>query len=489
RLYRCLCVFVDGFTLEAADAVCGCCLPMPGAMIDGLVTLVGQSFVLPVDASEAVPRYRMLETIREYGIERLAVLGEEVETRNRHAQWYLDVVNRTRAGQNPLQHTLAIDRLAADHANLISALDWLDQSGDTESLVEAVNALESFWNFGGHEVEGLRWYQRVLDLASDWFAPELLDATTHAATLAHAVGDPRAGDLAERALALAEKSGTPMQRADATFVVAMRAEDRGEYEKAAHYFQTSREWSVTQGDAWNTVMCDYHLGIVAWGAGDRARAIALLQGARDEAAALGDPFIPAWCLVYLALIACDAGDLDGATALLRQHPPLDILGFHQHLPSLWAAAAVLASLHGEHEIAARLFGATAHDVPLGFPEKGIAESRSVESQRVLGNERYMAAWEDGRRLRERDVEAEMRWLLARSVDAAKPPGDADVHPLTARELEVLRLLGDGLTNQEIADALFISVPTVKRHLSTILGKLDLPSRSAATAYAHTHHLV
>ena len=63
------------------------------------------------------------------------------------------------------------------------------------------------------------------------------------------------------------------------------------------------------------------------------------------------------------------------------------------------------------------------------------------------------------------------------------------HGLTARELDVLRLVAAGHSNRQIAEALFISVPTVKRHLTNILAKLDLPSRSAATAYAHTHHLV
>jgi DNA-binding NarL/FixJ family response regulator len=61
--------------------------------------------------------------------------------------------------------------------------------------------------------------------------------------------------------------------------------------------------------------------------------------------------------------------------------------------------------------------------------------------------------------------------------------------LTSREMDVLRLVAQGHSNQKIADALFISVPTVKRHLSNILGKLGLPSRSAVTAYAHTHGLV
>ena len=66
---------------------------------------------------------------------------------------------------------------------------------------------------------------------------------------------------------------------------------------------------------------------------------------------------------------------------------------------------------------------------------------------------------------------------------------AATHGLTPRELEVLRLVAAGRSNREIADALFISVPTVKRHLTNILGKLELPSRSALNTYAHTHGLI
>ena len=70
-----------------------------------------------------------------------------------------------------------------------------------------------------------------------------------------------------------------------------------------------------------------------------------------------------------------------------------------------------------------------------------------------------------------------------------PPGPAASAGLSPRELEVLRLVAAGRSNREIADSLFISIPTVKRHLTNILGKLQLPSRSALTAYAHTHGLV
>ena len=100
----------------------------------------------------------------------------------------------------------------------------------------------------------------------------------------------------------------------------------------------------------------------------------------------------------------------------------------------------------------------------------------------------MAAWENGRRLPDRDIEAEMRRLLSGSVDAPKPTSDGVLHALTSRELVVLRLLADGRSNQHIADSLFISQRTVANHVANIMAKLDVPSRTAAVAYAVRHGL-
>jgi DNA-binding NarL/FixJ family response regulator len=87
-----------------------------------------------------------------------------------------------------------------------------------------------------------------------------------------------------------------------------------------------------------------------------------------------------------------------------------------------------------------------------------------------------------------DIEEALDAARSRSA-TEKPPDPCVGTGLTARELEVLRLVAAGRSNREIAETLFIGVPTVKSHLTAILGKLGLPSRSAATAYAHTHGLL
>ncbi len=238
-------------------------------------------------------------------------------------------------------------------------------------------------------------------------------------------------------------------------------------------------------------MIDYHLGIVAYGQGQFDVAIERLESARRASTAIGEAFIPLWCLVHLALIACERHDLVTAADLLRQHPDLDRVGYHQHQPLVRAAAAVLASSLGEHEMAARLFGSTAHDIGLFYPERVNIERSSERSRHILGDERFTLNWEAGRRMRQHEVEAEMHRLLSPDADVSLPPEPSlgAAAGLSPRELDVLRLLVDGLTNQEIASALFISRRTVENHVASILGKLELGSRTAAVAWAIRHGLV
>jgi DNA-binding NarL/FixJ family response regulator len=120
------------------------------------------------------------------------------------------------------------------------------------------------------------------------------------------------------------------------------------------------------------------------------------------------------------------------------------------------------------------------------------ERAASAAREVLGDETFTARWAAGRSLSLDEATALTREVAAAAMVSEPPASSPDPmtrYGLTSRELEVLRLVAEGRSNREIADALFISVPTVKSHLTNILGKLDLPSRSAATAYAHTHGLL
>jgi len=156
--------------------------------------------------------------------------------------------------------------------------------------------------------------------------------------------------------------------------------------------------------------------------------------------------------------------------------------------------AVLGAASGQTEAAAQLLGAAAAaSDAAGLGRWPILrrweDTATVAARKALGEDRFVAAWTAGRALSAVEAREEALALAEAIAAATTPPATADPFGLTLREIEVLRLVATGQSNRQIADALSISVLTVKRHLSTILGKLGLPSRAAATAYAHTHGLV
>jgi DNA-binding CsgD family transcriptional regulator len=174
------------------------------------------------------------------------------------------------------------------------------------------------------------------------------------------------------------------------------------------------------------------------------------------------------------------------------------LGDRWHLRFPLNALADLAATLEPPAAAARLLGAVftvrevfAHPLEPRYKPSNDAAVASVRA--ALGEKAFAMAWAEGQEWSlEQAVAAAARVGAGSSgtLTAETDPGvTGDAHHLTPREQEVLRLVAQGHSNREIAEALCISVPTVKRHLSTVLGKLALPSRAAATAYAHTHDLV
>jgi DNA-binding CsgD family transcriptional regulator len=224
-----------------------------------------------------------------------------------------------------------------------------------------------------------------------------------------------------------------------------------------------------------------------------------------------------FALWYLGKVARRRGDHAAAAAyFMESTAPWRRLGNGRGVVEALEQLAAIATGSGEAMRAARLSGAaSALREALGFPRSPRAHSNHQEdlapARAALGEAAFAAAWRDGhdRPLEDalaesrdlanavkagRDASARSGMIVATAAVGEPSPGaletsDATGHGRTPRELDVLRLVATGRSNREIADALFISVPTVKRHLSTILGKLALPSRSSATDYAHTHHLV
>jgi DNA-binding CsgD family transcriptional regulator len=194
----------------------------------------------------------------------------------------------------------------------------------------------------------------------------------------------------------------------------------------------------------------------------------------------------------LAEIARDRGEYARAAAMMRERLALthDIWGVH------WAIAGMagIAAEGGEHARAARLFGAAeanreARGIGLGPAARATYAARAAPARAALGEAAFAAQWAAGRALTLAEAVAEAMAVMAPPPEpAAGPDYPASHSGLTPRELEVVRLVAAGRSNREIANALSVSIPTIKRHLTNVLGKLGLPSRSALNTYAHAHGL-
>jgi ATP/maltotriose-dependent transcriptional regulator MalT len=274
--------------------------------------------------------------------------------------------------------------------------------------------------------------------------------------------------------------------------------DQGRYKEGEALLTESVAEARQAGDSYDEALSSAHLGIAAWGRGDLTEATARLEAARTLGRAAGHPMPTAVATRYLGLIAAEAGNYAQAAELHREHA----FGYDPDSMHFLARAvpdvASLAAVRGKAEQAASLFGAAAGlAAALGFapawPERGAHERAIAAARAALANDAFEAAVDAGRGISREQILREVEAVLDAAASEPQPrvaEGDRAVapHGLTPREFEVLRLVAAGRSNREIAEALFIGVPTVKRHLSNILGKLNLPSRSALNTYAHIHGL-
>jgi hypothetical protein len=166
-------------------------------MLDVIQLLVDNSLLRQVGGPEAEePRYRMLETVREYGLERLAASGEEERARQRHASHFLVLAERAEPELWGAVQRRWLDRLETDHDNLRAALAWLDQTGQAPLLARLAAALAPFWEYRTHLDEGRTWLSRALETARPFETPPAIRAKLLAG---RGAGATRRGDYPRRA--------------------------------------------------------------------------------------------------------------------------------------------------------------------------------------------------------------------------------------------------------------------------------------------------
>jgi predicted ATPase/DNA-binding CsgD family transcriptional regulator len=509
-LFRRLAVFVGGCTLDAAAAVANPSGELASDPIEGIASLVDNSLLRQETGRDGDPRYLMLETVREFAMEQLEAAGETDNIRCRQATFYLSRVRPTpETSGMALSARPWLDLLEAEDDNLWSVLSWSLESGEIELGLLLAGSMLYYWYVRKRRLtEARAWLDRALargrdaGVAGETVAPAL----TCASALAHLQDDTGHSQmLAEEAMAIVQRVGTPYNVATTHYVLAVAAYMHGDSNRADEHCEEALDYFRAEGNHFWVAEVLVGLAHVAIDQGEHERAAAAYQESLELSQHLGSRPCAARAQSGLGFLARARGD--PATAYRLFQESLAVWGEIDDAISiaicLEAIAGTICSLGGPFRAAHLLGAAEALRERLDYPipRGALPTYRQTITgiQSSLSMIQFSTAWLEGRELSPAEAIALAREDLPDSdavhaENVERMPeftGTSPVahHGLTPREMEVLRLVAHGWSNRQIADSLFISVPTVKRHLSTILGKLVLPSRSAATAYAHTHHLV
>ena len=364
RLFARLSVFAGGWTLEAAEAVCADArrapggLP-PGAVLGLLARLVDASLVVAEGEADGTARFRLLETLREYGREQLAAGGEAEALGARHARHYTAVAVAAEPWLAGREQVAWLGRLDREADNLRAALRWLEGHGAHDGALRLAAALQVWWLTHGSRVEGLAWLERLLAApAAAGATPARLGALDAAGLLAWLMGKAdQAWAYPEEALRLARAAGDRRAEGRAHYGLGRAATSDRRRAPAAGEAHLRRSLAIGRELAdpplvgWSL----YFLGTAALRRGDLAAARAL----REEGCAVwrptGDRFGYGNALNALAKVALAQGDLDTARALWEER-----LGLAEELGGPVAAAqaleglAAVAAAHGDHPTARRL---------------------------------------------------------------------------------------------------------------------------------------
>jgi predicted ATPase/transcriptional regulator with XRE-family HTH domain len=359
--FRRLCVFAGGCTLEAAEAVCG--EDGEGRVaLDGFATLVGSSLLqvenTPTSADPS--RVTMLETIREYGLERLAALGEAGAVRARHAAYYLDMAERAAPALTGPEAGAWLARLDREHDNLRAVLRWARDRGEGAIGLRLARSLWRFWALRGHLSEGRRWLREALDHSAeaDAAAPSarigVLIGAARLAT-AQAAYDEAAARCAE-AVAAAQEEEEPQDLVAALNAQALLAREQDRYSDAAGIHEAALSLARASCDRAGEAAALLGLAFAALFTGDATRASVLAEQSLAVARELGDRDVLARALVLLAWTAVNSGASERAEALgteaLDLFRSLGDTGEHAEALFFLGTVAVFAGNYGR---AASLF--------------------------------------------------------------------------------------------------------------------------------------
>jgi predicted ATPase/DNA-binding CsgD family transcriptional regulator len=484
-IWRRTTVFSGSFDLDSAEAVCdgdGIERHAVFALVDALV---GKSVLLR-EPGETVARYRMLDTLREFGRGQLQRSHREHWLAGRHRDWFAHLAATFEPfGPDQLEW---IDRLHGDHANLRAALEFcLLQPGEAVAGLRMICDLWPYWETRGHLTEGRRWIRVLLDAVGDDCALQARGLWV-AGYLDMVQGDiPAALSHLERAVDLGQSQDEPTVAYAFQFlgrsVWLLGDLDRGLTltEHALRLHRSAEDWI-------GVVLTLVQLGVIRLFSGQPAGIDPLFEECIQTCADHGERWNRSYALWAFGLSAWLAGRLDEAANLVTEGLRLkrdvrDPIG----IPLCMEALAWIAGSQNDAQRAAVLLGAAAEswqELSGSLPKPLLnhhARCRASARQ-ALGADAFDAAYAQGRR---RTPDHAVQTALREAPQPANETAAtrAKAGELTQRERQIVALIGEGLSNAEIARSLMISTRTAESHVRHIMDKLGLSRRTQIAGWA------
>ncbi|MGD9711567.1 MAG: LuxR C-terminal-related transcriptional regulator [Thermomicrobiales bacterium] len=497
-VFRTLAVFVDSFTLDAAtDVLIRACDTDAVDVETAVEALVDQSLLRVIESADGRPRFSMLEPLRDFAAE-LSESSNELETiRLAHARHFLEFVERGRPhfGPGRVAKVQAVER---ETANIYAALGWLINQNQAElALRMSWDLIFTLWQPRGRIRDQQVWMHRVIELPGGGF-----EAERAGAYVGLGLAEARSGrfdaafSAAKEALTIARISGDPEKIAWALVLNGILSWRTEMLDESRVLLESALELARQLDDRFLCGWAHHNLAVCEANARRESFATSHFDMAQSLFEQLGDPWELADLEGNLAWYLETIGKIS-RSAQLERHAMKE----HLRLGEAWLmqfsfmSAGAHANAIGRSAQAVRILSAmtqlrrqTGTAVPFGYEELYALELDRARDG--LPDDEFADAWSAGESMTLDAIVAEADVVFEAWGETEASGGARSMAPygLSPRELEVLRLLAAGKSNRQIGEELFITVPTVKVHVRSIMGKLELDSRTALAAFAIRHQL-
>ncbi|MDF3313166.1 protein kinase [Rhodococcus sp. T2V] len=479
-------VFAGSFELDAAEQVCGEDLESTD-LLDALTSLVDKSILIREESGTGV-RFRLLETVRDYGREKLDQTGEYPLLQRRHRDWYVQMMLKAEAEWISPHQLLWISRLNRDQSNIREALE-LCVSDDPTAGLQLAAAQFWYWISQGLYSEGRRWLDRLLSrTCSPAPTVERAKALNAASLLAFNQGDLQSGTaLVDECRALAQSTDDPMIGALALYSEAALFLFSGEPSRACPLLKNAITVFGAQDNRTLETGALSALGMAYELSGETNLAIEQHEQVLAITERHGEVMQRSYTLWALGLAWWRHGATDRGAPLLEHALRLTR---QANIPRLAAACLeVMAWIAGERRDwpratillgAAEQIGRSVESVARAYPNLDVYHEKCGQGARsFLGQKPYESAVRHGRRM---DFDTAVAYALGEQKPSARSPENRPEPTLTKREQQVANLISKGLTNKAIAAKLVISDRTAQGHVEHILAKLGFTSRAQVAAW-------